>query len=27
MKDLALVALVLAFFLVAWLYARACERV
>jgi len=27
MKDIAMVALSLAFFLLAWLYVRACERV
>ncbi len=27
MNDIAMVALTLVFFLVAWLYVRACERV
>jgi hypothetical protein len=27
MKDLAMVALTVGFFLLAWLYVRACERV
>jgi hypothetical protein len=27
MSDIAMVALTLVFFLVAWLYVRACERV
>jgi len=27
MTDLSMVALTLAFFLLAWLYVRACERV